>query len=146
MEAGMALGVRIVAAGAACHLLFGCSHLVGDELSSASVVSFYGQELTGDGIFFAIDRFQAMGESGDLERARREVSRGIAEPPARAAFAEIWRSAAFHATLEERSAWTPAGDSARIRTSSGPRAFGSRDAAEGRPRERISESLRCESG
>lgn len=49
------------------------------EEESAEVVNFYGQQYEGDGIFFAIDRSGSMQSSGELQIAKREVSKNITE-------------------------------------------------------------------
>lgn len=43
------------------------------------VVVFYGTNLEGDGFFYVIDRSGSMMDSGELDTAKREVARNIAE-------------------------------------------------------------------
>jgi hypothetical protein len=46
---------------------------------SVEVVVFYGQNLEGDGFFYTIDRSGSMQDSGELARAKQEISRNVSE-------------------------------------------------------------------
>src|SRR5881296_3444472 len=50
-----------------------------DEEDAPEVVTFYGQQLEGDGFFYVIDHSLSMTESGELIIAKREVVRNISE-------------------------------------------------------------------
>ena len=56
------------------------------------IVTFYGQQMEGDGIFYVIDKSSTMHDEGELEIAKREVIRNIREFSARAQFAIVFFS------------------------------------------------------
>ena len=49
------------------------------EEDAPEVVIFYGQQLEGDGFFYAVDRSGSMQDRGELARAKQEISRNIQE-------------------------------------------------------------------
>src|SRR5688572_20689265 len=49
------------------------------EEDAPEIVTFYGTQLEGDGFFYIIDRSGTMRDSGELEVAKREVSKNITE-------------------------------------------------------------------
>ena len=49
------------------------------EEDAPEVVIFYGQQLEGDGFFYAVDRSGSMSDRGELARAKQEISRNIQE-------------------------------------------------------------------
>jgi Mg-chelatase subunit ChlD len=51
----------------------------GEDEDAPEIITFYSQQYEGDGIFYAIDRSGSMQSSGELEIAKREVSRNIME-------------------------------------------------------------------
>jgi len=50
-----------------------------NEEEAPEIVSFYGTQLEGDGFFYIIDRSGTMQDSGELNIAKREVTRNITE-------------------------------------------------------------------
>jgi hypothetical protein len=51
----------------------------GDDEDPPEVVNFYGQNLEGDGFFYSVDRSGSMQDSGELPRAKQEISRNVSE-------------------------------------------------------------------
>ncbi len=62
----------------------------GDEEDPPEVVTFYGQNLEGDGFFYAVDRSGSMQQSGELARAKQEVSRNVSEFSSKTEFAVVF--------------------------------------------------------
>ena len=60
------------------------------EEDAPEVVIFYGESLEGDGFFYTIDRSGSMQDSGELGRAKQEVSRNVSEFSSRTQFAVIF--------------------------------------------------------
>jgi hypothetical protein len=60
------------------------------EEDAPEVVIFYGTQLEGDGFFYTIDRSGSMQDSGELGRAKQEVSRNISEFSARTQFGVVF--------------------------------------------------------
>jgi hypothetical protein len=56
------------------------------EEDSPEVVTFYGTQLEGDGFFYTVDRSGSMQDSGELARAKQEISRNVSEFSARSQF------------------------------------------------------------
>jgi Mg-chelatase subunit ChlD len=54
------------------------------------IVTFYGQNFEGDGIFYVVDRSSTMGDSGEIHVAKREVIRNIREFSTRVQFALVF--------------------------------------------------------
>ena len=54
------------------------------------VVSFFGQNLEGDGFFYAVDRSGSMQDSGELGKAKQEISRNISEFSNKTQFAVVF--------------------------------------------------------
>src|SRR5262245_687158 len=50
-----------------------------NEEEAPEIVSFYGTQLEGDGFFYVIDKSGSMQDSGELNIAKREVTRNITE-------------------------------------------------------------------
>ena len=50
-----------------------------EEEDAPEIVTFYGQQLEGDGIFYAVDRSGSMQDSGELAIAKREITRNVQE-------------------------------------------------------------------
>ena len=50
-----------------------------DEEDAPEIVTFYGTTLEGDGFFYVIDRSGSMQTSGELQIAKREVTKNITE-------------------------------------------------------------------
>ena len=50
-----------------------------DEEDPPEVVQFYGQNLEGDGFYYVIDRSISMQNSGELQRAKQEITRNVME-------------------------------------------------------------------
>ena len=50
-----------------------------EEEDAPEIIQFYGQTYEGDGIFYCIDRSGSMQGSGELDIAKREVTRNISE-------------------------------------------------------------------
>jgi Mg-chelatase subunit ChlD len=50
-----------------------------EEEEAPEVVTFYGTQLEGDGIFYCIDRSGSMQDSGELAIAKRELAKNIQE-------------------------------------------------------------------
>lgn len=61
-----------------------------DEEDAPEVVQFYGQNYEGDGIFYVIDRSGSMQSSGELEIAKREVTRNLSEFSSRVWFGIVF--------------------------------------------------------
>ena len=61
-----------------------------DEEDAPEIIQFYGQNYEGDGIFYVIDRSGSMQSSGELDIAKREVTRNIAEFSARVQFGIVF--------------------------------------------------------
>ena len=57
-----------------------------EEEIAPEIIQFYGQNFEGDGIFYVIDRSGSMQSSGELDIAKREVARNIAEFSSRVVF------------------------------------------------------------
>jgi hypothetical protein len=57
---------------------------------SVEVVVFYGQNLEGDGFFYTVDRSGSMQDSGELARAKQEISRNISEFSDRSQFGIVF--------------------------------------------------------
>lgn len=62
----------------------------GEEEDAPEVVNFYGQTLEGDGFFYAVDRSGSMQDSGELARAKQEISRNISEFSDRTEFGVVF--------------------------------------------------------
>ena len=60
------------------------------EEDAPEVVIFYGQQLEGDGFFYTIDRSGSMQDSGELGRAKQEVSRNVSEFSFRTQFGVVF--------------------------------------------------------
>ena len=67
----------------------------GDEEDPPEVVNFYGQNYEGDGFFYTVDRSGSMQDRGELDRAKREISRNISEFSTKTQFAVIFFDAAI---------------------------------------------------
>ncbi|MGQ9592247.1 MAG: vWA domain-containing protein [Planctomycetota bacterium] len=50
-----------------------------EEEEAPEIVVFYGQQLEGDGFFYAVDRSGSMQDSGELGVAKRELGRNVME-------------------------------------------------------------------
>jgi Mg-chelatase subunit ChlD len=50
-----------------------------EEEDAPEIVTFYGEQLEGDGIFYTVDRSSSMGDKGELAIAKRELARNIQE-------------------------------------------------------------------
>ncbi len=61
-----------------------------EEEDAPEIVTFYGQQMEGDGIFYVIDKSWTMSDEGELEIAKREVIRNIQEFSARVQFAIVF--------------------------------------------------------
>ena len=61
-----------------------------DEEEAPEIIQFYGQNYEGDGIFYVIDRSGSMQSSGELDIAKREVTRNIAEFSSRVQFGIVF--------------------------------------------------------
>jgi hypothetical protein len=55
------------------------ANLEEEEEDAPEIVTFYGQQLEGDGIFYVVDRSSTMLDMGELPVAKREVLRNIDE-------------------------------------------------------------------
>ncbi len=60
------------------------------EEDAPEVVIFYGQQLEGDGFFYTIDRSGSMQDSGELGRAKQEISRNVSELSNRTQFGIVF--------------------------------------------------------
>jgi hypothetical protein len=58
-----------------------------EEEDAPEIVTFYGQQLEGDGIFYVIDRSSSMGDRGELAIAKTELARN-----SRSAWSSAWCS------------------------------------------------------
>ena len=61
-----------------------------EEEDAPEIVTFYGQQMEGDGIFYVIDKSWSMNDSGELDIAKREVIRNVQEFSARVQFAIVF--------------------------------------------------------
>jgi Mg-chelatase subunit ChlD len=61
-----------------------------DEEDAPEVVSFYSTSLEGDGFFYVVDCSGSMLDSGELQRAKAELNKNIAEFSSRVEFAIIF--------------------------------------------------------
>ncbi len=61
-----------------------------EDEDAPEVIQFYGQQYEGDGVFFAIDRSGSMQSSGELDIAKREVSKNISEFSTRVQFGIVF--------------------------------------------------------
>ena len=61
-----------------------------EEEDAPEIIEFYGQNFEGDGYFYTIDRSTSMQNSGELEIAKREVTRNISEFSSRVEFAVVF--------------------------------------------------------
>jgi Mg-chelatase subunit ChlD len=62
----------------------------GEDEDAPEIITFYSQQYEGDGIFYAIDRSGSMQNSGELDVAKREVSRNIMEFSNRVQFGVVF--------------------------------------------------------
>ncbi|MCZ6792261.1 MAG: VWA domain-containing protein, partial [Planctomycetota bacterium] len=62
----------------------------GEDEDAPEVVSFYGQNLEGDGFFYTVDRSGSMQNQGELQRAKQEISRNISEFSSKTQFAVVF--------------------------------------------------------
>jgi Mg-chelatase subunit ChlD len=62
----------------------------GEEEDAPEIITFYSQQYEGDGIFYAIDRSGSMQTSGELDIAKREVSKNIREFSSRVQFGIVF--------------------------------------------------------
>ena len=62
----------------------------GDHEDPPEVVAFYDQTLEGDWFFYAVDRSTSMQESGELGRAKQEISQNISEFSPRTQFGVVF--------------------------------------------------------
>jgi Mg-chelatase subunit ChlD len=61
-----------------------------EEEDAPEIVTFYGQQMEGDGIFYVIDKSGSMRDSGELDIAKREVTRNVQEFSSRVQFAIVF--------------------------------------------------------
>ena len=61
-----------------------------EEEDAPEIVTFYGQQLEGDGIFYVIDRSSSMGDRGELAIAKTELARNITEFSERVEFGMVF--------------------------------------------------------
>jgi hypothetical protein len=61
-----------------------------EEEDAPEIVTIYGQQMEGDGIFYVIDKSWTMQDEGELDIAKREVIRNIQEFSARVQFAIVF--------------------------------------------------------
>ena len=61
-----------------------------EDEDAPEIINFYSQQYEGDGIFYAIDRSGSMQNSGELDIAKREVSRNIREFSIRVQFGVVF--------------------------------------------------------
>jgi hypothetical protein len=61
-----------------------------DEEDAPEIVTFYGQQLEGDGFFYVIDRSSTMQNAGELDRAKKEVVKNISEFSDRVQFGVVF--------------------------------------------------------
>ena len=61
-----------------------------EEEDAPEIVTFYGQQLEGDGFFYVIDKSGSMRDSGELAIAKREVIRNITEFSERVQFGIVF--------------------------------------------------------
>lgn len=50
-----------------------------EEEDAPEIITFYGEQFEGDGIFYCVDRSSSMGDRGELQIAKRELVRNISE-------------------------------------------------------------------
>ena len=67
----------------------------GEDEDPPEVVSFYGQNLEGDGFFYTVDRSGSMFDQGELRRAKQEISRNISEFSSKTQFAVVFFDASI---------------------------------------------------
>jgi hypothetical protein len=65
---------------------------VQDEEDAPEIVTFYGQQLEGDGFFYVIDKSGSMNNAGELDAAKKEVVRNISEFSDRVQFGIVFFS------------------------------------------------------
>ena len=58
-------------------------------------MSFYGQNLEGNGFFYTVDRSGSMQDRGELQRAKQEISRNITEFSSKTEFAVVFFDASI---------------------------------------------------
>ena len=61
-----------------------------EDEDAPEIITFYSQQFEGDGIFYAIDRSGSMQNSGELDIAKREVSKNIREFSNRVQFGVVF--------------------------------------------------------
>lgn len=61
-----------------------------EEEDAPEVVTFYGEQLEGDGIFYVIDRSGSMGDRGELAIAKQELAKNIQEFSERVEFGIVF--------------------------------------------------------
>ena len=61
-----------------------------EEEDAPEIVTFYGQQLEGDGLFYAVDHSGSMNDSGELQVAKRELVRNITEFSERVQFGIVF--------------------------------------------------------
>lgn len=61
-----------------------------EEEDAPEIVTFYGQQLEGDGLFYVVDRSGSMQDSGELAIAKREMVRNISEFSERVQFGMVF--------------------------------------------------------
>jgi Mg-chelatase subunit ChlD len=61
-----------------------------DDENPPEVVSFYGQNLEGDGFFYAVDHSGSMNDSGELATAKREIIGNITQFSERTQFGVVF--------------------------------------------------------
>jgi hypothetical protein len=66
-----------------------------EEEDAPEIVTFYGQQLEGDGVFYVIDKSGSMRDNGELAIAQREVIRNVQEFSERVQFGIVF----FDATV-----------------------------------------------
>lgn len=66
-----------------------------DDDDRPEIVTFYGQNLEGDGFFYCIDRSSSMAVATGLPRAKREIARNVSELSSRAQFGIVFFDAAI---------------------------------------------------
>jgi Mg-chelatase subunit ChlD len=61
-----------------------------EEEDAPEIVTFYGTQLEGDGIFYCVDRSSSMGDKGEIQIAKRELVRNITEFSERVQFGIVF--------------------------------------------------------
>jgi len=61
-----------------------------EEEDAPEIVTFYGQQLEGDGLFYVVDKSGSMQDSGELGIAKRELVRNITEFSERVQFGIVF--------------------------------------------------------